>query len=136
MDTRFLDHTNTLIDLRVAIDVMTKETMLKLNIQGDFRNTTIMIHLADISTVASEGVVEYVLVSIDSWEYPTNFLVLHPKTKFNDYPLILGRPWLATYDAYISCRVGNRTNKNAHLSKHLNCILLISLLLSMTYPCG
>jgi len=79
----------------------------------------IVLQLADQSTVAGEGIVEVVMVSIDSWEYPTDFLVLYPKTKFNGYPLILGRPWLAIVDAYISCRDGNMTIKNGHLSKQL-----------------
>lgn len=57
-----------------------------------------------MSTVAPKGVVEDVMVSIDSWEYLTDFLVLQPKTKFNGYPIILGSPWLATSDAYTSCR--------------------------------
>jgi len=77
------------------------------------------MQLANRSTVAPEGVVEDVMVSIDSLEYPTDFLVLQPKAKFNGYPLILGRPWLDTVDAYISCRVGNMTIKNGHLSKEL-----------------
>ena len=59
------------------------------------------------------------MVTINSWEYPIYFLVLQPKTKFNGYPLILGRPWLATADAYISCRAGNMTIKNGPLSKQL-----------------
>ena len=67
--------------------------------------------------VTLEGIVEDVMVSIDSWEYPIDFLVLQPKTKFNGYPLILGRPWLATANAYISCRAENMTIKNGHLSK-------------------
>jgi len=62
---------------------------------------------------------EDVMVSIDFWEYLVDFLVLQPKKKFNGYPLILGRPWLATVDAYISCRAGNMTIKNGHLSKQL-----------------
>lgn len=77
------------------------------------------LELVDRSTVVPEGIVEDVMVSIDSWEYPTDFLVLQPKTKFNGYPLILGRPWLATADAYISCRARNMTTKNGHLSKQL-----------------
>jgi len=108
---------NTLIDLWAAINIMTKETMLKLNLQGTLRKTTIVLQLADRSTVTPEGIVEDVMVTIDSWEYPTDFLVLQPKTKFNGYPLILGRPWLATADAYISCRAGNMTIKNGPLSK-------------------
>lgn len=51
--------------------------------------------------------------------YLTDFLVLHPKTKFNGYPLILGRAWLATIDSYLSCRARNMTIKNGHLSKQL-----------------
>jgi len=65
-----------LIDLGAAINVMTKDTMLKLNIQGSLRNTTTVLQLADHSTVNPEGSMEDVMVSIDSWEYPTDFLVL------------------------------------------------------------
>jgi len=98
---------------------MTKETMLKLNLQGSLRKTTTVLQLADRYTVALEGVVEDVMVSIDSWEYPVDFFVLQPKAKFNGYPLILRRPWLSIVDAYISCRVRNMTIKNGHLSKQL-----------------
>lgn len=93
--------------------------MLKLNLQGSLRNITIVLQLAYRSKVAPKGVVEDLMVSIDSWEYPTDFLVLQPKTKFNGYPLILGRPLLATVDAYISCRAGKMTIKNGNLSKQL-----------------
>eukprot|EP00253_Pinus_taeda_P030192 PITA_30192 len=75
--------------------------------------------LVERSTVTSEGIVEDVLVSVDSWEYPADFLVLQPKAKFTGYPLILGRPWLATTNAYISCQVGSMTIKNGPTSKHL-----------------
>ena len=67
---------HTLIDLGAAINVMNKETMLKLNLQDSLRKTTIVLQLADRSTVTPEGIVEDVMVSIDSWEYPTDFLVL------------------------------------------------------------
>lgn len=77
------------------------------------------LQLADRSTVTLEGIVEDVMISIDSWEYPADFLVLQPKAKLTGYPLILGRPWLATTDAYISYRAGNMTIKNGHMSKQL-----------------
>ena len=93
--------------------------MLKLNLQGNLRKTTTILQLADRSTVTLEGIVEDVMVTIDSWEYPNYFLVIQPKTKFNFYPLILGRPWLATADAYISFWAGNMTIKNGLLSKQL-----------------
>ena len=94
---------NTLVDLGASINIMTKENMSKLNVQGTLRKTTTVLQLADRSIVTSEGIVEDVMVTIDSWEYPIDFLVLQPKTKFNGYPIILGRPWLASANAYISC---------------------------------
>lgn len=93
---------HTLIDLGAAINMMTRDTMLKLNLQGSLRNTSTVLQLADGSTVTPEGIMEDVMVSINFWEYPADFLVLQPKAKLTRYHLILGRPWLATADAYIS----------------------------------
>eukprot|EP00253_Pinus_taeda_P008680 PITA_08680 len=93
--------------------------MLKLNLQISLRKTSTVLQLADHSTATPEGIVEDVLVSVDSWEYPADFVVLQPKAKLTGYPLILGRPWLATVDAYISCRAGSMTIKNGPMSKQL-----------------
>ena len=98
---------------------MTKDAMLKLNLQSSLRKTSTVLQLADRSTVTPEGIVEDLLVSVDSWEYPADFLVLQPKVKHIGYPLIFGRPWLATADAYISCWAGNMTIKNGPMSKQL-----------------
>ena len=57
---------HTLIGIRAAINVMTKETMLKLNLQESLRKTTKVLQLVDIPTIAPKGVVEDVMVSIDS----------------------------------------------------------------------
>ena len=51
------------------------------------------------------------MVSLVSWEYPTNFMVIQPKL-MEGHPMILGRPWLATTDAYISCRKGEMIISN------------------------
>ena len=83
---------HALIDLGAAINVLTKDTMLKLNLQGSLRKTTIVLQLADHSTMTLEGIVEDVMVSIDSLEYPVDFLVLQLKEKLTGYPLIPGRP--------------------------------------------
>eukprot|EP00253_Pinus_taeda_P031891 PITA_31891 len=77
---------HTLIDLGAAINVMKKYTMLKLNLQGSLRKTTTMLQLADRSTVTPEGIVEDVMVSIDSWEYLADFLVLQLKENLTRYP--------------------------------------------------
>lgn len=51
-----------------------------------------VLQLVNRSTIAPKGIVEDVMVSIDYWECPIYFLVIHPKTKFNGYSLIIGRP--------------------------------------------
>jgi len=54
--------------------------------------------------VKPEGVVDDVIVSLDSWEYLVDFLVLQPKSNLGGNTLILGILRLATIDALISCR--------------------------------
>lgn len=36
-------------------------------------------------------------------------MIINPKNQLDGHPLILGRPWLATVDAYIGCRQGSMT---------------------------
>eukprot|EP00253_Pinus_taeda_P032953 PITA_32953 len=55
-----------LIDLGAAINVMTRDTMLKLNLQSSLRKTSTILQLANRSTVNLEGIMEDVLVSVDS----------------------------------------------------------------------
>jgi hypothetical protein len=82
---------NTLVDLGAPINIMTKETMEKLQLSG-LRPTPTVLQLAYRSIVKPEGMLEDIIVSVDSWEYPTDFMVLKPKAKLGGYPLILGRP--------------------------------------------
>jgi hypothetical protein len=46
-------------------------------------------------------------------------VVLQPKTKLGGHPLILGRPWLATADAFINCRSGSMKISNSYETKQL-----------------
>ena len=109
---------NTLIDLGAAINVMTTETMKHLNL-NNIRPTTTVLELADRSKVVPEGILEDIIVSLDSWEYPVDFLILQPKKNLGGHPLILGRPWLATADAYIGCRSGSMIIAHGDERKHV-----------------
>jgi hypothetical protein len=80
---------NTLIDLGATINIMTHETMQALGLTG-LRGTPTVLQLTDRSTIKPEGILEDVVISVDSWEYPTDFMVLQPKTSLGGYPLILG----------------------------------------------
>jgi hypothetical protein len=46
-------------------------------------------------------------------------MVLEPKDNLGIYPFILGRPWLATFDAYISCRSGYMTISHRNYTKNI-----------------
>ena len=78
-----------------------------------------MLQLTDSSTVTLDGLIEDVIVTIDSWDYPTDFLILSPKVKLVRYHVVLGRPWLATTDAKINCRSGSMTISNGQAIRKL-----------------
>ena len=56
-----------------------------------------------------KGIVEDVLVKVDKFYYPADFVVLDIEpiaSGPNHVPIILGRPFLATANAIINCRNG------------------------------
>ena len=68
---------------------MTKDTMKKMNIEG-LRATPTILQLADSSTITPDGMLEDIVVTLDSLEYPTHFMILSPKFNLYGYPIILG----------------------------------------------
>jgi hypothetical protein len=67
---------NTLIDLGVEINVMPFDTMQKLKI-NQLRPTQTMIELADKSVISPAGSLDDVTITLASWEYPVDFLVIY-----------------------------------------------------------
>ena len=94
---------NALIDLGAAINIMRKQTMDKLKLPN-LQYTPTLLQLANRFVIKVDGVLEDIYVSLDSWEYPIDFMILTPKNNLGGNPLILGRPWLATTNAFIICR--------------------------------
>ena len=107
---------NVAIDLGAAINIMTKDTMKNLKIE-ELRAYPKMLQLVDSSTFTHDGMIENIVVTLDSLECPTDFMILSPKVNLSSYPIILGQPWLATYHANISCRLGNMTISNGQETK-------------------
>ena len=97
---------------------MTIETVRKLGLTN-LRPTPIILELEDRSTIKPEGILDDLVISVDSWEYLANLLVLQPKSHLGGHPLILGRPWLATADACISCQSGSMTISDGTKIKNL-----------------
>ena len=76
---------------------------------GELKPTNITLSLADRSVKIPKGIVEDVLVKVDKFYYPVDFLVLDTEpiaSGPNHVPIILGRPFLATANAIINCRNG------------------------------
>lgn len=85
---------------------MSKQIMDSLRLPN-LQYTPTLLQLADRSVIKPDGVLEDVCVSLDSWEYPIDFMVLTCKNNLGRHSLILGRPWLDTTDSFISCRSGD-----------------------------
>lgn len=99
---------NALVDLGAEINILTTTICQNLGITS-LDPTTTLLELADQSVVRPEGTVHDVMVFVDSREYPVDFLIINPKNQLDGHPSILGRPWLATADAYIGFQQGSMT---------------------------
>ena len=76
---------------------------------GELKPTNITLSLANRSVKIPKGIVEDVLVKVDKFYYPMDFVVLDTEPIAvgpNHVPIILGRPFLATSNAIINCRNG------------------------------
>ena len=71
------------IELRASINVMNQDTMIKIDIQNMLRQTTIVLQLVDTSTVCPDGILESIMVTIDTWWYPKYFIFIHTKSKLS-----------------------------------------------------
>ncbi|KAA3456838.1 Transposon Ty3-I Gag-Pol polyprotein [Gossypium australe] len=92
-----------LADLGASINLMPYKMFKQLDL-GEPKPTRMSIQLADRSIKYPKGVIEDILVKIDKFIFPVDFVVLDMDEDIN-VPLILGRPFLATARAVID--VGN-----------------------------
>ena len=60
---------------------MTLETAQLLQLKHLIRETPTILELDDSSTIKPEGVIEDLVISVESWNYPADFVVLQTKTK-------------------------------------------------------
>ena len=70
---------NIMVYLGTAINIMTIETVRKLGLTN-LRPIPTILELVDRSTIKHEGILDDLVISVDSWEYPANFFVLQPKS--------------------------------------------------------
>ena len=72
---------------------------------GEARPTTVTLKLADRSLKHPRGVIEDVLVKVDKFIFPADFIVLDMEED-KQIPIILGKPFLATGMAMIDVQKG------------------------------
>ena len=98
----------SLLDLGASVNLLSYSVYKQLGL-GELKPTNITLSLADRSVKIPKGIVEDVLLKIDKFYYPVDFVVLDTEPISNEpnhVPIILGRPFLATTNAIINCRNG------------------------------
>ena len=76
---------------------------------GELKPTNITLSLADRSVNIPKGIIEDLLVKVDKFHYPVDFVMLDTEpieNGPNHVPIILGRPFMATANAIINCQNG------------------------------
>ncbi|GJY19551.1 DNA/RNA polymerases superfamily protein [Tanacetum coccineum] len=101
-----------LVDLGASVSVMPYSTFTNLGL-GELDPTKLIIELADKTIKDHKGIAENVLVGINKFVFPVDFIVLD-MPKDIKIPLIIGRPFLSTAHAKIdvfkrkfALRIGN-----------------------------
>ena len=93
-----------LLDLGASVNLLPSSVYKQLGL-GGLKPTTITLSLADRSVKIPKGIVEDVLVNVDKFHYPVDFIVLDIESVAmgaNYVPIIIRRPFLATSHAIIN----------------------------------
>ncbi|XP_070041638.1 uncharacterized protein [Nicotiana tomentosiformis] len=91
-----LNFDKSLCDSGASINLMPLSIYRKMeNEIREIGSVPISLQLADQMTITAEGIVEYVLVWVDKFVFPIDFIVVNMEEN-KEIPLILGRPFLAT----------------------------------------
>ncbi|KAJ9542862.1 LOW QUALITY PROTEIN: hypothetical protein OSB04_029368 [Centaurea solstitialis] len=98
---------HALCDLGASINLMPLSIFKKLGI-GEARPTTVTLQLADRSIAYPKGKIEDVLVKVDKFIFPADFVILDYEAD-RETPIILGRPFLAMGRTLIDAQKGELT---------------------------
>lgn len=97
-----------LLDLGASVNLLPHSIYQKLGL-GQLKPTPMTLQLADCSDKVPRGVVEDVLIQVDKFYFPVDFVVIDTEpvaSSMTQMPVILGRPFRATANAQIHCRTG------------------------------
>ena len=115
-----------LLDLGASVNLLPYSMYKQLGL-GELKPTSITLSLADRSIKIPKGTIEDVLIQVDRFYYPVDFVVLDTQPVAvgpNNVPIILGRPFLATSNAIINCRNGVMQLTFVNMTLELNIFYL------------
>ena len=116
-----------LLDLGASVNILPYSVYKQFGL-GELKLTNITLSLSNISIKKSRGIVEYVLVQVDTFYYSIDFIVLDIEKStrgINHVPIILGRPFLGTSYALINCRNGLIQHTFGNMTMEVNVFNLI-----------
>jgi hypothetical protein len=113
------------LDLGASVNLLPYSVYLQLGL-GELKPTTMTLQLADRSVKVPWGIVEDVLIKVDKFYFPLDFIVLDTEpvqvigTEIPMIPMILGQPFLVTANALINCRSGVMKISFGNMTVELN----------------
>ncbi|XP_070660503.1 uncharacterized protein [Malus domestica] len=99
-----LDFHKVLIDLGASVNLMPYSVFQKLG-EGELKPTSVSLQLADRSVTYPLGILEDVIIKVDKFYLPADFIVLD-MDEDKEMPLILGRPFMAITWTLIDVEAG------------------------------
>ena len=103
--------TRAILDLRENINIMTYSVYLRLGL-CKLKSTPMTFQLADASIKHMKGIVEDLMVQVDKFKVPMDFVVLEMKgapLRNKEHMILLGRPFMATTKMVIDIHSGKLT---------------------------
>ena len=94
------------MDLGAGVNLLPYSVDVDLGL-GELEPTNITLQLANRSVKIPREIVKDVLVKVDKFYFPVDFVILDTQIVVNQgtqFLVILGRPFLATANAIIHCR--------------------------------
>jgi hypothetical protein len=110
-----------LLDLGACVNLLPFSVYLQ--VQPLLKPTSMTLQLVDRSVKVPRGIIEDVLIKVDKFYFPVDFIVLDTEPVQNvgiQIPVILGRPFLATANALINCRTGAMKISFGNMTVELN----------------
>ena len=113
---------HALVDLGASVNLLPYSVYVNLGL-GELEPTNITLQLADRSVKIPIGIVKDVLVQVDKFYFLVDFIVLDTQPVVNQgtqFPVILGRPFLATANVIIHFRGGLMSLSFGNMTVNLN----------------